>query len=61
MTRIPVSKFYELIKARIEEIQREINEANSEAVKRHLEKSLEHNRLILKGLLEKESHADKYH
>jgi len=59
--RIPASKFYELIKARIQEIEKEIRESNSEPVKRHLEKSLEHNKNILNGLLRSESHTDRYH
>ena len=61
MDRIPTSKFYELIKARIQEIENEIKQTSSEPVKRHLEKSLERNRQILNGLLKSESHADKYH
>lgn len=52
---------YELINLRIKEIEAEILMAQTDPVIRHLQKSLDFNRMILGSILSRDSHQGNFH
>lgn len=58
---ISASALYELINERIKEIENEMLKTSSTLLLRHLQKALEHNRLILAGTLLKDDSIETLH
>lgn len=52
---------YELINLRIKEIEAEILTAQTDPVIRHLQKSLDFNRMILGSILSRDSYQGNFH
>lgn len=56
-----VFTLYELINLRIKEIEEEIMNAKTDTVARHLQKSLDFNKMILLNMLSKEPNQWRHH